>query len=156
MTASDVSDVVEKNPAPRKHSVGDRARLLGLLLLILLAFAIFTHLYWVPAHGGMDQNAYLVAGRMSAEYGSPRLHPTDQDSFVGRMWLLTADGGYFPKYPLGLPLIVALVYKLVGPGGVYWISPLCTVFGLWATCLLARRLRGPVAAILCKLLLGRS
>jgi 4-amino-4-deoxy-L-arabinose transferase-like glycosyltransferase len=156
VTATDVSDLSRKNPAALNQRGNDRAHGLGVLLLILPAFLIFTHLYWVPAHGGMDQNAYLVAGRMLAELGSPQLRPADADAFVGRMWVLTPQGQYFPKYPLGLPLIVALVYKVAGPRAVYWISPLCTVFALWAIFGLARRFGGSIAAILCTLLLASS
>jgi 4-amino-4-deoxy-L-arabinose transferase-like glycosyltransferase len=156
MTASDVNELSEKNPVALTKRVSDRAPLPGLLLLILLGVVIFTHLYWVPAHGGMDQNGYLVAGRMLAEHGSPQLLPPDQDAFVGRMWVLTPQGQYFPKYPLGLPLVVALVYKIAGLRAVYWISPFCTVFALLAIFRLARRFAGATAAILCTLLLATS
>src|SRR2546430_15224680 len=98
MRATDASDIARKNSTAPPRGAHGRARLLVPPLLILLAFIIFTHVYRVPAHGGVDQNAYLVAGRMLAEYGSPQLQPSDQDAFVGRMWVLRPQGPYFPKY----------------------------------------------------------
>ena len=29
-------------------------------ILLALAFLLFTHLWWAPAHGGVDQNGYMV------------------------------------------------------------------------------------------------
>src|SRR5689334_9886557 len=99
MRARDVTQIPLRNFGAPTERAWQRARLLAPLLLILLAFVVFTHAYWVPAHGGTDQNAYLVAGRMLAQHGSPQLRSTDPDGFVGRMWVLTPRGQYFPKYP---------------------------------------------------------
>jgi hypothetical protein len=126
------------------------------LLVLLTAFAIFTHQFHTPAHGGADQNAYLVAGKLLAQNVCPAFKPPDPYAFVGRMWIQTPDESLYPKYPLGLPLLVATVLKLGAPTWAYYISPVCMTFALLALFLLARQLAGSFAAILALSILAAS
>jgi hypothetical protein len=128
----------------------------ALLLALLVAFWIFTRQFRTPAHGGADQNAYLVAGKQIAGHLTPALRPDDPHAFVGRMWVAAPDGRYFPKYPLGLPLIVAGVWKVAGPTAVYFISPAAMLLGLTAVFLLARRVAGSFAGLLAVLIVAAS
>src|SRR4051812_1589430 len=77
--------------------------LLAFLLAILYAVCLFG--FWAPADAGVDQNAYLVGGRMIAEHGSPRLVIASPFQYTGAMFVRTDAGNYYPKYPIGLPLL---------------------------------------------------
>jgi hypothetical protein len=113
--------------------------------------------HWVPVHPGVDQNGYLVGGKMIAENLSMRLAPLqmpstrfDPHQFVGRMWV-GADFGteqeaYYPKYPIGLP---ALYASALWMGGERWgidlaylVSPVAMTLAVIATFLLIRLVAG--------------
>ncbi len=85
---------------------------------IAIGFLYLILVFWAPAHPGVDQNGYLVGGRMLADHGSTGYVPREPYSFVGAMWvgvkLNTAKPEYFPKYPIGLPALYAACLKL-GP-----------------------------------------
>ncbi len=109
--------------------------------------------YWAPAHPGVDQNGYLVGGKLLAHTGSTGVIPPDDFAFVGNMWNLAKDGKtYYPKYPLGQPVVVAALVKTLGDTRGTWasflISPVATLLGLIATFLMARRVAGDVVALL--------
>src|SRR5439155_21489884 len=70
-----------------------------------LGFLLFSVLAPAPGRAGIDENAYLVGGRMLAEHGTPGFKPTDDYQFVGAMFLRTASGWYYPKYPFGTSLL---------------------------------------------------
>jgi hypothetical protein len=99
-----------------------------LALAIAAGQAFFLASFWAPAPGrpGIDENAYLVAGKNIALTGSPGFEATDDFQYIDAMWvgtdsqtlkppiwppplqrLLTAHtkpGWFYPKYPIGLPL----------------------------------------------------
>lgn len=150
-----------------------RRRHLCLLLAMLLigAFFLASRAWWVPAHPGVDQNGYLVGGKMLTETGSMALRPRhpgtgapDPFQFVGRMWvgidLGTAQERYYPKYPVGLPLIYAAALKLGGAAhGVpltYMVSPIGALLGLIATFLLGRMLVGSIPSLFALLVVACS
>src|SRR4051812_48615190 len=98
----------------------------------ILAFGFFLtlHQYWVPGHSGVDQNGYLVGGKMFARTLSMGMTPADVYGFVGRMWISTPEGTFFPKYPLGYPLLVAMALWVGGSSGTwlaFWINPVDAV-----------------------------
>ena len=74
------------------------------LALIAIA-ATFLLVWFVPAHGGVDENGYLVAGRQIALTGRPQLTPVHFNgspvpTCVGDMWIGQepghAAGAVFP------------------------------------------------------------
>jgi MFS family permease len=135
--------------------------LYGLMAALLIAgFLAATHVYWTPAHGGTDQNGYLVGGKLFSRTLSNGFRPSDPFAFVGRMWIEGPDGRFFPKYPLGLNAIYALTLKLGGPRHgmliTFMVSPLAMTAALVATFLLARLAAGSVAGVLAVLMLGSS
>lgn len=140
-------------------------------LLLVVGFFGFTHLFWAPAHGGVDQNGYLVGGKMFAQRFSTRLdlvnpitHQFDPYQFVGLMWigtdLGTSQERYYPKYPVGLPILVAAALKLGGPtyGPVltYYINPVSMSLAVLATFLLTRLVAGSFAAIMAMIVFATS
>lgn len=131
------------------------------LALAMIAVAATLLLVWyVPAHGGVDENTYLVAGRQIALTGRPALTPVHYNSSpvptcVGDMWvgqnLGTPQEQYLPMYPPLVPLLVAGALRVGGAGiGVdlaYLLNPMGYCIGLLGVYLLARQLVGPGAAI---------
>ncbi len=100
------------------ESPGHRLLFIAIAAVIALGFLAISLCYWAPAHPGVDQNGYLVGGRMLAEHGSTGFTPAEPYAFVGAMWvgihLDTPKPEYFPKYPIGLPALYALCLK-AGP-----------------------------------------
>jgi hypothetical protein len=159
----------------------------ALALGIAIAFLAMILCYWAPAHPGVDQNGYLVGGRRLLEHGSPGYSPAEPYAFVGAMWigirLDTPKPEYFPKYPIGLPMLYAGCLKagplwaiakahlinlpilrstalwLARPDGTtiaYLLSPLCMTAALWAMFLLGRLVGGSFGGIMAMLLLATS
>jgi hypothetical protein len=126
----------------------------------VLAFFAGSWAYWVPANPGVDQNGYLVGGKMFAHSGSTGFKPDNPYAFVGRMWVQAADGRCFPKYPLGLSVVYAAMLRV---GGQRWGIPLCfgvnpvaMALALVATFLILRRVAGSFAAVLGLLIVATS
>ncbi len=138
-----------------------------LYLLAAVAFTLFYlafhAAYFVPCHPGVDQNGYLIGGRMLAQHHSTRMDAINPDTgkvdpflFVGEMWvgidLGTDKQRFYPKYPIGLPALVAVCLKIGGvvhgPVLAYWINPVCTALAVFAAFLLARLITGSFAAFL--------
>lgn len=131
------------------------------LALALIAIAATLLLVWfVPAHGGVDENGYVVAGKQIALTGRPQLTPvhfggSPVPTCVGDMWiglnLGTPQERYFPIYPPLMPLLVAGALRLGGASlGVdlaYLLNPLGYCIGLFGVYLLARQLTRPGTAV---------
>lgn len=107
---------------------------IALAVIYVGAFFYMAMVFWIPAHPGVDQNGYLVGGKQFAQTLSMGLTPANPFSFVGRMWIGTADQIYYPKYPLGLPLIYAIGLWIGGASYgvdlIYLLSPVCLTLAL--------------------------
>lgn len=119
--------------------------------------------HWVPAHGGVDQNGYMVGGKQMAQTGTTKIAPRDPDTgevdpfqFVGAMWvgvdLGTPVERFYPKYPIGLPAMVALARQLGGQRHAvdfaYIINPAAMTLAVLGTFFLARAVIGSFIGIL--------
>ncbi len=142
-------------PAWRTHFYAAIA--LALVVAYFLSLSYFT--YFNPSHSGVDQNGYLVGGKMMADHGTTGFWPTDPYQFVGRMWVGAAANQYspntpafYPKYPIGLPAIYALLIKIgganYGAAACFFVSPVCMSLGIGATFLLVRAILGSFAGLL--------
>lgn len=153
------------------ESLTRRLICLALAGVLAIAFVLVMLRFWTPAHGGVDQNGYLVGGKMLAEHGSMALVPRRPDTgridsfqFIGRMWvgfdLGTPQERYLPKYPLGLPLLYAGALHLGGERHgltlLYLVSPLAMAASLIAVYLSARLLIGSLSALAITLLVASS
>ncbi|HEY4574102.1 MAG TPA: glycosyltransferase family 39 protein, partial [Thermoanaerobaculia bacterium] len=129
------------------------------LVLALAAAALFflaTHRYWVPADANLDENAYLISGKLLARTGSPGFAPPDPYSLVGMMWITAPAGRCYPKYPLGQTLLVAAAVKAGGLRAPFWISPVLMTLGLLGVFLLVREILGSCAGLLGMLAMATS
>ena len=148
--------------------VADESRLtrgLGVILALVLTaiFGWINLVYMVEAHGGVDQNGYLFGGRVLLQNltaGYTPVHPVtgevDPYAFVGRMWvgadLGTDNERFYPKYPIGLPALVAGLLHLggshQGTAWAFWISPVSMTLAVLGTFFLARLVIGSFLALL--------
>ncbi len=91
----------------------------GLVIVALFARVVFG--YFAGADSGVDQNAYLVSGRLLAQNHSLKYTLPNPYAYTGGMFVrvtppTTADGKpnpnsvYYPKYPFGLPLLYACFF----------------------------------------------
>ena len=131
----------------------------GLAVTALFAYVVVFRFY-APADSGVDQNAYLVGGRLIAQTGSLKYVLPNAFAYTGGMFVRMPTGVYYPKYPAGLPLLYAAVFKLFGPdrGPVYafLVSPVSAVAAVLGTFLLARAVAGSFAGVMAAVLLGTS
>ena len=147
-------------PAAAVEAAVDRRTYAGVAAAVVIVFFVASWFYWVPAHPGTDQNGYLFGGKLFATSGSTGFRPANAYAFVGRMWVQTADGRCFPKYPLGLSVVYGALLKV---GGVRWGVPLCfgvnpvaMAAGLVATFGAVRRVAGSFGGVLGLLIVATS
>lgn len=132
----------------------------AIAIALALGYFYFLFCFWAPAPSrpGIDENAYLLGGRMIAEHGSPSYKPPHTLSFVGSMWVLSGKTGiYYPKYPAGLPLLYAILIWTAGPMGreaCFLLSPACAALAAYFTFLLARRITGSFYAVLAMIVMA--
>jgi len=116
--------------------------------------------YNAPAHPGVDQNGYQVGGKLFAETFTTGAIPPSPYSYVGWMWVVTKDGWVYPKYPLGLPVIDAVLIwiggKEHGTRWAYSVSPVSVSLALLAMFFMVRSAAGSFAGIISMILLGMS
>jgi hypothetical protein len=70
-----------------EESKVDRRVWLVIALIVAGFYAVMTLGFWAPADRGVDQNAYLLGGRMIAEHFSPRYSITDGRDAERRSWV---------------------------------------------------------------------
>ncbi len=130
----------------------------GLAVTALFAAVVFR--FYAPADAGVDQNAYLVGGRLIAQHHSTRYVLPNPFAYTGGMMVRMPNGDYFPKYPAGLPLLYACFFWILGPDkGPVWafvVSPTSATLAVLGTFFLARTVAGSFAAVMAAVLLGTS
>lgn len=146
------------DPEPRWK----RHLFLALAVAITAGYLLLLLSYFAAASPGVDQNGYLVGGKRLALTGSSGFKPTNPFEYVGFMWVMAGDPEkgdvwYYPKYPLGLPLLNAIPLWIDWEQGKVWamyVSPVCTALSLLAIFLLVRQIASSFVALLAALLLG--
>ncbi len=129
-------------PAPAIEPARRRYAFLALALAVAALFLLGTHRYWVAADPNVDENTYLVAGKLLARTGSPGFAPPDPYHLIGPMWIGTPEGRFYPKYPLGEPLLLAAAIKAFGPAAAFLVNPLLMTLTLLGVFLLVREAVG--------------
>ena len=135
-------------PRPVEESARVRRGFLILALAVAALFFLGTHHFWVAADSNVDENAYLVSGKLLAQTGSPGYAAPDPYTLVGMMWIGTPEGQFYPKYPLGQTLLVATAYKLFGWRSPFLINPLLMTLGLLGVFVLIRDVVGSLGGLL--------
>ena len=118
------------------------------------------------AVGGSDSYGYVsqaetwAQGRMSVL--EPRVlsmpWPNSESTMIpfGYRMSRKTPGALVPKYPPGLPLVMAAFRKLAGRDGPFFVVPVLGALSVWLTFLLGRSIAGPSAGALAAVLLAAS
>lgn len=152
------------------ESTPKRLLFIGLAILLTIGYGIVIFHYWTASHPGVDQNGYLVGGKMFAQTLSMAQKPVrighpqefDPHQFVGNMWVSGKNDpqSFYPKYPLGLPFLYTLAMWIGGPEkGVFLahlISPLAMSLSVLGIFFLARFFTGSFPAVLAMLVMMTS
>ena len=107
------------------------------LFALIAGHFVFLMLYFEPAISGPDANGYFAQVQLIANHGRTWLKPESPLQYVGVHWLKTEEGRYFSRYPPGLPIILAIPYKLLGPRAALLMNPILTsltLLGLFMIC----------------------
>ena len=107
------------------------------LIMLLAGHLLFLMAYFEPAISTPDANGYFAQARLIAEHARTWFEPESPLQYIGVHWLRTEDGRYFSRYPPGLPLVLAVVFKLGGPKAALLVNPILTsltLLGLFMLC----------------------
>jgi hypothetical protein len=149
---------------PTGETTRDRWKWFGVMLVVAGLYACMTFGFWAPADGGVDQNAYLLGARLVAEHGTDKFVLSNPFAYVGGMMvrysgLKEMGGTYYPKYPVGIPLIYAIGFWVVPKYAAVFalaVSPAMTVAAFIGMFLLGRAIAGSFAGLLGAILLGMN
>ena len=132
----------------RQRRLAQRLTVNALLVVIMAIQAWLVTTHRIPAHGGTDQNGYLVTARLMVEKQSLHFLPPDPFQFAGNMMIRTDDGRIFAKYPPGFPMLAAIGRLLGKTDGMYWVNPVCTVLASIVSFFLFRLLLSDFTSLL--------
>ena len=129
----------------------------GLLLVVGLVFG-------TKAAGGADVHGYVsqaydwINGSLKtrAPLAETAPWPDAVATFAPLGYRNNPDGFIVPTYSPGIPLLMATLILVFGPGAEYWLTPLCGGALVLATYALGRRVSGVPAAGAAALLVGSS
>jgi 4-amino-4-deoxy-L-arabinose transferase-like glycosyltransferase len=129
---------------------------LGLLAIVAL-FLVQVDVNFAPAfHAGVDEHAYLLSAKSLATHGSFARHLSDPYQFTGENMVQTAPHTFYPKTPIGYPLLCAAAYKLGGPSAPFLVNPVLATLAVLGIFLLGRAVGGNALALCASLLLATN
>lgn len=128
------------------------------LLLLTLAFGYgwFLKAHFVPLPIGVDPNGYHVSARQISEHGRFYLEPEDPYQFVGRMWVVNAEGRFYAKYPPLYPALCGVTMRIFGHLAGMAVNPLCGILAVLGVYVLSRAWLPPGWSLLASLLLAAN
>ncbi|HEX3356211.1 MAG TPA: glycosyltransferase family 39 protein [Tepidisphaeraceae bacterium] len=110
------------------------------LAVILIGYSLLLYHNFAPAITEPDDNGYFAQGTLLAQTGHTWFKPESDAQYIGMHWLVTPAEQYISRYPPGLAVMIAGVYKLFGYKASLLVNPGLSVLALIAMFLLARRL----------------
>lgn len=119
----------------------------GGALLIFSLFVLFLHARFAPAISAPDANGYWAQGSRMAVKGQTWFVPETDPEYVGMHWLVTERGRYHSRYPAGLPVVIAVWYRLFGAEASVLVNPFLSLVALLGFWLLLRVHVGGVWAL---------
>ena len=128
--------------------------LLYLIIIIPLLHFLCLCLFHEPAYDSPDAHGYFLQGKILAETGHSRLVEENPIQMIGVHWLETENGDLYSRYPTGLPILIAIVYKLFGPESTLWINIVLSSLSLPLIYGLASRWTSPAMGLVAMLLMA--
>jgi hypothetical protein len=111
----------------------------GFVLLLVAYIALLAHNF-APAITEPDDNGYFAQGSLLAQTGRTYFETESDAQFIGMHWLVTPKDQYISRYPPGLAVVIAIVYKALGYKASLWVNPALSVLALVGVFLVGRRL----------------
>ena len=102
--------------------------------------------------GGSDSYGYVSEAYLWAR---GTLHVAEPLSAYPMLASAAAPFGYrvaqpgvlVPTYPPGLPMLMAVAFRVGGDAAIYWVVPLLGALAVWLTCWIGRRVAGPYVGV---------
>ncbi|HTL28125.1 MAG TPA: hypothetical protein VL282_02845, partial [Tepidisphaeraceae bacterium] len=110
------------------------------LVVLLVAYAVLLAHNFAPAITEPDDNGYFAQGSLIAQTGHTYFTTESDAQYIGMHWLVTPSDQYISRYPPGLAVLVAVIYKLEGWKASLLVNPALSVLALVAVFLVGRRL----------------
>lgn len=126
------------------------------LALLLLAYVAFLAHNFAPAITEPDDNGYFAQGSLLAQTGHTYFEAESDAQFIGMHWLVTPKEQYISRYPPGLAVVIAIVYKALGYKASLWVNPALSVLALIGVFLVGRRLTSGGWALLATAMLAMN
>jgi hypothetical protein len=104
--------------------------ILGGHFLLLISF-------FEPAFSTPDPNGYFKQAQLIADHGRTWFQKESPIQFIDKHWMETKGDRIYSQYPPGLPVIIAIPFKLFGPDAgilVNYILTTLTLLGLFVLC----------------------
>ena len=111
--------------------------LTAVLVLAALHFG-FLMLFYEPAISTPDANGYMAQARLIAREGRTSIATESPAQFVASHWFPARPDLYYGQYPPGLPALLAVVFRALGPAATLWVGPLMASLTLVALFLVCR------------------
>ena len=109
------------------------------LLAILVGYSFLIYKNFAPAITEPDDNGYFAQGTLLAQTGRTWFKAESDAQYIGMHWLVTPNEQYISRYPPGLAVMIAGVYKLFGYKASLLVNPALSIAALIAMFMLARR-----------------
>ncbi len=126
------------------------------VLAICLAAVHFGFLlvHFEPAISTPDANGYFAQGRLIATEQRTWFATESVLQYVPPHWLQPDSERYFSKYPPGLPVIAAVVFRVFGPEAALLVNPVMASLSLLGLFLICRMWIGDTWGLLAVLLMA--
>jgi hypothetical protein len=114
------------------------------LIIILVLASLVLAAGYMPNYGaGVDEASYFLAAKGLALHGDPAYHNPDPMVFVPENMVETRPGWFYPKYPIGYPLLGALAYRAgmwlgAGPEAPFLVNPILMLLAVAGVYFLSR------------------
>lgn len=119
--------------------------------LIIGGHSFFLMFLFEPAFSTADVNGCFKQAQLIADHGRTWFQEESPIQYIGFHWMETDKDRIFSRYPPGLPVIIAIPFKLFGPEAGVLVNPVLTTLTLLGIFLLCRMWIGKewaVAAVL--------
>src|SRR3954467_14250356 len=100
------------------------------LALIVLGYSLLIYRNFAPAITEPDDNGYFAQGSLLAQTGHTFFRPESDAQYIGMHWLVTPKDDYISRYPPGLAVMIAGVYKLFGYKASLLVNPALSIAAL--------------------------
>jgi len=143
----------------RSPRVADGAAALTTVLVILLGV-----LGGATAAGGSDSYGYVSEAHLFATGTVREVQPIMQlvtwpfapQALAPLGYLPAGPSAIVPQYPPGLPIVMAVFERVIGPHGVFYVVPLFGGLAIWATYMMGASLAGRAVGLVAAILLAAS